>query len=84
VKLSGLPTCASTGALSATRFQPVIDHLLNTFGPTRIVWGGDWPVCTLACSLGDWSRLSDELLAPLSSSEQTQIFSGNARRLYRL
>lgn len=80
-KLSGLATEAredwSTGDL-----VPVVDHLLQTFGPDRLVWGSDWPVLTLAGSYQRWWDAAHELLASLSSGQQEAVFGGNATMLY--
>jgi L-fuconolactonase len=83
-KLSGLVTEAGAGALEFERFVPVIDHLLSTFGPQRLLFGSDWPVVKLAAPYLTWLSMAKKLLAHLSGSEQAAIFNGNAERVYRL
>ncbi|HZZ20254.1 MAG TPA: amidohydrolase family protein [Opitutaceae bacterium] len=83
-KLSGLVTEAGTAALEIDRFEPVMAHLLATFGPSRLLFGSDWPVVKLAMPYPTWLGMAKKLLAQLSESEQSAIFSGNAARVYRL
>jgi len=80
-KLSGLLTEAPPGA-DAALLRPVVRHLLECFGPTRILWGSDWPVLTLAASYDRWVALTDELLMELSSLERAAVLGGNAARLH--
>ena len=59
-----------------------VDHLLDTFGPRRMVWGSDSPVCTLQSSLAEWVATSLALLADLSPSDRAAILSHNARQIW--
>jgi len=61
-----------------------MQHLLDTFGPQRLVWGSDWPVLELAGRYGPWWRLCQELTASLPQAQRDAIFGGNARDFYRL
>jgi len=80
-KLSGLVT--ETGALWNTEsLRPYVEHLLEVFGPQRLIWGSDWPVCTLACSYEDWVRITEDLLKDLSETERDAILGGNAAQVY--
>ena len=83
VKLSGLVTEAGDD-WSVEALRPVVDHLIDCFGPERMVWGSDWPVCTLACSYADWVSETDELLRDLTDDERAMVWGGNAVRLYGL
>lgn len=83
VKLSGLVTEASPDFADAD-LEPWIDALLEDFGPSRVVWGSDWPVVQLACDCERWNALSLRLLARLPRAEQERVLGGNARDLYRL
>lgn len=78
-KLSGLVTEAASHAPAA--LQESVQHLLECFGPARMMWGSDWPVCELECSYQDWCLASEELLT-LDASERDQIFSETARKTY--
>ncbi|WP_171125526.1 MULTISPECIES: amidohydrolase [unclassified Ruegeria] len=82
-KLSGLVTEAAAD-WSVEDLRPYVDHLLNTFGPSRLIWGSDWPVCTLASSYERWLETTDVLLNQLSDSEREAILGGNAARAYNL
>ena len=83
VKLSGLVTEAGQGWTVQT-LQPVVNTLLDLFGPRAMIWGSDWPVLNLAADYARWVALSDELLAGLTPEERWAVFAGNARRFYRL
>ncbi|MTI02772.1 amidohydrolase [Roseibium sp. RKSG952] len=82
-KLSGLVTEAAAD-WTTEDLRPYVDHLLNTFGPSRLIWGSDWPVCTLACSYQRWLETTDMLLSQLSNAERQAIMGGNAARAYNL
>lgn len=82
-KLSGLITEAAPD-WTTDDLRPYVDHLLNTFGPSRLIWGSDWPVCTLAGSYERWLETTDDLLSQLSSTERQAIMGGNAARAYNL
>jgi L-fuconolactonase len=82
-KLSGLVTEAGPG-WDAARIAPYADHLIGVFGPARLMFGSDWPVCTLAAGYGDVLGLARELLAQLSPAERDAVLGGNAVRAYRL
>ncbi|WP_437535748.1 amidohydrolase [Sorangium sp. So ce726] len=83
-KISGLVTYAKPGAVTADALRPYVEHAVACFGWDRIVWGGDWPVCNLTSSLGDWVRLLDELLVAEPAENRAKLFHDNACRLYRL
>lgn len=81
VKLSGISAYAPPDWTRAT-LAPYVDHLLAHFGPARMVWGSDSPVCTLQSSLGEWVATTHALLGQLSAAERDLILSGTARRLW--
>ncbi len=82
-KLSGLVTEAGDDP-DLEHLQPYVDHLLECFGPERLLWGSDWPVVNLASTYADWLALTEQLLAPLSRDERNKIYGGTARAFYRL
>lgn len=84
VKLSGITAYCAPGGISREGLQPWVDHILDRFGPDRIVWGSDWPVVLLGSGLREWIGLTGELLAGLSEDERARIGHRNARRLYRI
>jgi L-fuconolactonase len=80
-KLSGLVTEALPGAPLDT-FAPVADVIVEEFGPERIMFGSDWPVCLLARDYAGVVELAQLLTAGLSDAERTAVFSSTAVRLY--
>jgi L-fuconolactonase len=83
-KVSGLVTEAGTAALDPERFVPTITHLIETFGPSRLLFGSDWPVVKLSSPYATWLQMARALLAHLPAPDQAAIFHGNAGRVYRL
>jgi L-fuconolactonase len=79
-KVSGLVTEA--GSANPALLSECVDHLLQVFGPSRLMWGSDWPVCELVCSYEEWYQASEMLLVRLSPSERQQIYSETARETY--
>lgn len=82
VKLSGITTYCAPGTASVALIRPYVDHLLDTFGPDRMLWGGDWPVVNLGAGLPAWIDMTRALLADLSADEQFAIGQGTAQRVY--
>jgi L-fuconolactonase len=83
-KLSGLVTEAGTG-WSAADFLPYVDRLLGSFGPGRLMFGSDWPVCTLAAGYHEVMALARDILGGrLSPAERDAVFGANAVGVYRL
>jgi L-fuconolactonase len=64
--------------------QPYVDIALESFGPSRCMFGSDWPVCGLAGSYGEVLAALRELVEHLSESEQAKILGDTARSFYRL
>ena len=79
-KLSGLVTEA--GSASPAVLAECVDHLVGSFGPQRLMWGSDWPVCELVCSYEEWYQASEMLLVTLGADERERIYSGTARETY--
>jgi L-fuconolactonase len=83
-KLSGLITEASWDSWTVDDLTPYVRHVRDCFGPDRILFGSDWPVCLLA---GSYDRVVEALLSawgPMEDDVRTKVFGGNARRIYRL
>jgi L-fuconolactonase len=80
-KLSGLVTEAGP-TWTADDLRPYTDHLLTVFGPERLIWGSDWPVCRLAASYDRWVETTEILLKGLGETERASILGGNALRFY--
>lgn len=83
VKLSGLVTEVGEHWQLA-QLRPYVDHLLEHFGPNRMIWGSDWPVCTLASTYDAWCAATDQLLSGLKRSDREAVMGGNATYLYGL
>jgi L-fuconolactonase len=83
-KISGLITEADWESWTVADLAPAVDLALEAFGPDRLLFGSDWPVCLLAGSYGDVVHAAEQLLAQLSPSEHRKVFGDNARELYRL
>lgn len=83
-KISGIIARVPKGEASAEILSPIVNHCLDTFGPDRVVFGGDWPVCTRGASLSVWTNLLREIVRERSSQEQRKLFWRNANRFYGL
>lgn len=83
-KLSGIVASGPAGQVAIDIVRPYLDATLEAFGPERLVWGSDWPVCTLTTSLPDWIQIFRLWLAQLSETEQAQIAHRNAQRIYQI
>jgi L-fuconolactonase len=83
-KISGLVTEAGTD-WSVDRIRPFVEFVAQAFGPDRLVFGSDWPVCTLAASYTQVLELARSILGDLYGPEQMQaIMETNGQRFYRL
>ncbi|MCC2975185.1 amidohydrolase family protein [Sphingomonas sp. PL-96] len=83
-KLSGLVTEADHAAWSADEIERYLDHLLACFGPERLIFGSDWPVCTLAADHGQVVALVDAFIQRACPDHRAAVFGETARRLYKL
>ena len=83
-KLSGLMAYCAPGTSSQETIQPYVDHVLECFGPNRMVWGSDWPVVNLGKGIQEWIKVTNSILAKLSSDEASKIGSFNAERIYKI
>ena len=83
-KLSGVPTEAEWQGWTAGQIRPYLETAIEAFGPRRIMFGSDWPVCLLACNYSKWHRLIREFTGHLSSAEQQRIFGETAIEAYKL
>ncbi|MFE4616771.1 amidohydrolase family protein [Streptomyces sp. NPDC056747] len=83
-KLSGMVTEADWGSWTADDLRPYADTVLDAFGPGRLMFGSDWPVCRLAATYADVLAAADDLTAGLSPAERGDVFTGTAVRTYGL
>ena len=82
-KLSGLATEADSDWRVAD-LAPAVEVALEVFGPSRLMFGSDWPVCLLASTYGEVAATARALTAGLSDTERDAVFGGAAERAYRL
>jgi L-fuconolactonase len=83
-KMSGLATAADWGTWDASDLRPYVDHVMETFGPSRIMFGSDWPVSILA---GGYQRVwtaTQLLLDGLTTEERSMVMGETAREFYGL
>ncbi|TPI48772.1 amidohydrolase [Mesorhizobium sp. B2-9-1] len=83
-KISGVVAYADPATWTVETLRPYVEHTIRCFGWDRVIWGSDWPVCTLGGGLTTWVAATHALLAGASDSERTRLLSGNARRLWRI
>jgi L-fuconolactonase len=83
-KLSGLVTEANWTSWQTSDLQPYIDYVLDIFGPDRLMFGSDHPVCLLAATYQRVLESFQEALKSLTEREQQQVFAGNAAAFYHL
>jgi len=83
-KISGMVTEADWKNWKAEDFSPYLDVVMDQFGPNRLIYGSDWPVCLLAASYEQQLNLIENYIAKLSDSEKTLIMGENANHFYNL
>ncbi len=83
-KLSGLMAYCAPGTSSYETIRPYVDHVLDTFGPDRMVWGSDWPVVDLGKGLPEWLSVTSKILSDLSNDEASKIANINAKKIYSI
>ncbi|MEQ8209654.1 MAG: amidohydrolase family protein [Lacipirellulaceae bacterium] len=83
-KLSGMVTEADYQSWTPQQLQPYLETVLEAFGPKRLMFGTDWPVCTLACEYQEWVRIIREFAAPLTETERHALFFETANQAYHL
>jgi L-fuconolactonase len=80
-KLSGIATEAAPD-WTVNDIRPYVDHVLEVFGPRRLLWGSDWPVVELAGGYARWWDATTTLLKPLDAASRDAILGGTAARVY--
>ncbi|MER9102752.1 amidohydrolase [Mesorhizobium sp. M0848] len=83
-KISGVVAYADAGSWTVETLRPYVEHTISSFGWDRVVWGSDWPVCTLGGGLSTWVAATHALLSGCSIAERDRLLSDNARKLWRL
>ncbi|MVT10111.1 amidohydrolase family protein [Chitinophaga tropicalis] len=83
-KLSGMVTEADWQKWEPAHFTPFLDVALEAFGPERLMFGSDWPVCKVAGTYAEVKGIIKDYISRLSETEQAGIMGGNAIRFYGL
>ncbi|MFD1252584.1 4-sulfomuconolactone hydrolase [Devosia equisanguinis] len=82
-KISGI--VAYSGAdWTVETIRPYVEHVIESFGWDRVVWGSDHPVVTLTGSLTRWVEATWEIIRDCSEAEQAKLLHGNAERIYKV
>ena len=81
-KLSGLVTEADWHGWRRSDFVPYLDVAIDAFGPQRLMFGSDWPVCLVAAEYADVAGIVADVIGRLSAAEQADIWGGTAARFY--
>jgi L-fuconolactonase len=83
-KLSGLVTEAHWARWDYAGLVPYLDATATAFGPERLLFGSDWPVCLVAARYGDVASVIERWAERLTSAERALVFGGTAAEVYRL
>jgi L-fuconolactonase len=83
-KVSGIIAQIRKGDAIAERLAPSVNFTLDAFGPERVMFASDWPVCTLAAALHQWVGVCQELVKTRPEIEQRLLFSDNAMKFYAI
>lgn len=83
-KVSGLNTAADPDSWTAEDLQPYVDHALQVFSADRLMYGGDWPIATLAGTYQQVWEETNKALSGLDEQERTAILGGTAEAVYKL
>jgi L-fuconolactonase len=82
-KISGI-VAEAREKWTADDLAPVVNHSLNAFGPDRVMFAGDWPVCTLRATFRQWVDALKAIVRNRPADQQQKLFHDNALRVYRL
>jgi predicted TIM-barrel fold metal-dependent hydrolase len=83
-KVSGIVVGATPDKWTADDLAPFVRHTLEVFGPNRVMFGGDWPVCTKTATLKQWVEALRHIVADRPAVEQRKLFHDNAASFYRI
>jgi predicted TIM-barrel fold metal-dependent hydrolase len=83
-KVSGIVASAQKGKWRADDLAPLVNHTIDCFGWDRVMFGGDWPVCTLTASYKQWVEALLQIVQDRKDDEQRRLFHDNAVRVYGL
>lgn len=83
-KISGLIAYADPSKWTAEDLRPYVEHAIDSFGWDRVLFGSDWPVCTLAASYRQWVEALESITRGADPTNRRKLFYDNAVRVYRL
>jgi predicted TIM-barrel fold metal-dependent hydrolase len=83
-KVSGFIVTAQPFAWKVADLAPIVNHTLEVFGPDRVMFGGDWPVCTLTATYKQWAEALMAIVKNRPEAERRKLFHDNAVRFYGL
>ena len=83
-KISGIIARAPKGVPFVESLAPIVNHCLDSFGPDRVIFGGDWPVCLLGGSYKDWVTSLKQIISSRPVADQKKLLHENARKFYGL
>jgi L-fuconolactonase len=83
-KMSGMVTEADWQAWTPQQLRAYADVVLDAFGPDRVMFGSDWPVCLIACGYSRWREVVSGFISKLSPTERASVMGGAATRAYAL
>jgi predicted TIM-barrel fold metal-dependent hydrolase len=83
-KISGLVAYADPQRWTTDDLRPFVEHAIASFGWDRVLFGSDWPVCTLSASYQQWVAALKEITRDAGEVNQRKLFRDNALRVYRL
>jgi len=83
-KISGMVTEADYWNWTVEQLHPYFNTVLEAFGPDRLMFGSDWPVCLVACEYQQWFNIVKDFISQLNDNEQKGILGLNATRIYKL
>jgi predicted TIM-barrel fold metal-dependent hydrolase len=83
-KISGIIVTADRENWTAADLAPNVNFCMDTFGEDRVMFAGDWPVCTLTAPFGDWATALKTIVKDRPLSAQKKLFHDNAVKFYEL
>ena len=83
-KISGLVAYADPTRWTEDDLRPYVEHVISSFGWDRVLFGSDWPVCTLSASFRQWVEALLSITRDAGPAKQRKLFYDNAIRVYRL
>jgi predicted TIM-barrel fold metal-dependent hydrolase len=83
-KISGIVVNTQIENWTVEDLRPAVEHIISCFGWDRVMFGSDWPVCTLAASFKQWTDALIFLTKNAGQENQKKLFRENAERTYKL